>query len=47
LTERGGILAAENGPFRNHSDDELIMLEALVGRKPPFMSGGQYPANKY
>ena len=47
LTEKGGILGAEPGPFRNHTDDELIMLESLVGRKPPFMSGGQYPANKY
>lgn len=47
LTEKGGILAAAPGPFRNHTDDELIMLEALVGRKPPFMKDGQYPANKY
>jgi hypothetical protein len=21
----------------NHTDDELVMLEALVGRKPPFV----------
>jgi len=47
LTERGGILAAEPGPFRNHTDDELIMLESLVGREPPFMKDGKYPANKY
>jgi hypothetical protein len=47
LTERGGVLAAEPGPFRNHTDDELIMLEALVGREPPFMKDGKYPANKY
>jgi hypothetical protein len=27
----------------NHSDAELVMLEALVGRKPPFVgSGTQY-----
>lgn len=35
------------GPFRNHTDDELILLESLVGREPPFTRGGQYPANKY
>ena len=47
LTQKGGILAAEPGPFRNHTDDELIMLESLVGREPPFMKDGQYPAKKY
>jgi len=47
LTDKGGILAAEPGPFRNHTDDELIMLEALVGREPPFMKDGQYPAKRY
>jgi hypothetical protein len=47
LLEGGGIMRAEPGPFQNHSDDELIMLEALVGREPPFMKGGQYPAKKY
>ena len=35
------------GPFRNHTDDELTMLEALVGREPPFMKDGKYPLNKY
>jgi hypothetical protein len=30
-------------PVTNHSDAELIMLEALVGREPPFVgSGRQY-----
>ena len=30
-------------PVINHSDTELVMLEALVGRKPPFVgSGTQY-----
>lgn len=45
-----GITAAPavaRGPFRNHTDDELVMLEALVGREPPFMKGGQYPQNRY
>jgi hypothetical protein len=47
LTEAGGIMRAEPGPFRNHTDAELIMLEALVGREPPFMRGGTYPAGRY
>jgi hypothetical protein len=47
LRDDGGILRAEPGPFQNHSDAELILLESLVGREPPFMKGGTYPANKY
>jgi hypothetical protein len=26
----------------NHTDAELIMLEALVGRVPPFAGSGSY-----
>jgi hypothetical protein len=37
----------EPGPFRDHKDAELVMLESLVGREPPFMKDGAYPANKY
>jgi hypothetical protein len=47
LREDAGILRAEPGPFRNHSDEELILLESLVGREPPFTKDGQYPAKKY
>jgi hypothetical protein len=47
LLEGSGTLRAEKGPFRNHTDDELIMLEKLVGREPPFVKDGNYPANKY
>jgi len=47
LREDGGIMTVEPGPFQNHSDAELIMLEALVGREPPFMKTGTYPAGKY
>jgi hypothetical protein len=47
LREVGGSMTVEPGPFQNHSDAELIMLEALVGREPPFMKDGKYPANKY
>lgn len=31
-------------PVINHTDDELIMLESLTGRKPPFYS--YYPAER-
>ena len=47
LRDDGGIMRVEPGPFLNHSDAELIMLEALVGREPPFMKGGTYPAKQY
>jgi len=47
LRDDAGILRAEPGPFRNHSDAELILLESLVGREPPFTNDGQYPAKKY
>ncbi|MBF0109196.1 MAG: hypothetical protein HQL76_08480 [Magnetococcales bacterium] len=29
----------EKGPMHNHTDDELILLERLVGRIPPFVQG--------
>ena len=47
LRDDGGVMRVEPGPFRNHSDDELILLESLVGRQPPFMKDGRYPMNKY
>ena len=31
----GGLI--ETAPVINHTDDELILLETLVGRKPPFV----------
>ena len=40
-------MKVEPGPFLNHTDAELIMLEALVGREPPFVKDGQYPNKKY
>jgi hypothetical protein len=45
LSERAGAMSAEPGPFLNHSDEELILLESLVGREPPF--AGVYPLKKY
>jgi hypothetical protein len=44
ITEHGGAMAAVPGPVMNHTDDELILLESLVGREPPF---GTNPANRY
>jgi hypothetical protein len=47
LRDDGGIMKVEPGPFQNYSDAELFMLEALVGREPPFKKDGTYPAGKY
>ena len=43
----GAQMRMEPAGFRDHKDDELIMLENLVGREPPFVKAGMYPANKY
>ena len=40
LDDRGGTMKAEKGPFMNHTDDELILLEKLTGREPPFVAMG-------
>jgi hypothetical protein len=45
ISEVGGVMRAEPGPFKNHSDDELTLLESLVGRVPPFE--GTYPQKRY
>lgn len=47
LIAAAGAMRAEPGPFRNHTDEELILLESLVGREPPFKNDGKYPLNKY
>ncbi|MEL0083981.1 MAG: hypothetical protein VW985_13210, partial [Gammaproteobacteria bacterium] len=31
-------------PFKNHTDEELALIEALVGRTPPFSIPGSYSA---
>ena len=38
---RGGGQLIRPAPMKHHSDEELIMLEALVGRRPPFMDRGR------
>ena len=40
IDDRGGTMKVEKGPFINHTDDELIMLEKLTGREPPFVALG-------
>ena len=35
------ISMIEGAPVINHTDAELVMLEALVGRKPPFSDSGE------
>ena len=47
IRAQGGTMHAESAAFANHSDAELILLESLVGREPPFMADGQYPSKKY
>jgi len=32
----------ERAPVINHQDEELILLESLVGREPPFVGGSDY-----
>jgi hypothetical protein len=41
LTDTGNKMVMEKGPFLNHTDAELEMLEALCGRETPF---SQLPA---
>ncbi len=40
LDDRGGMMKVESAGFVNHNDDELIMLEKLGGRVPPFVKMG-------
>ena len=40
LDDRGGIMKVEKAEFVNHNDNELIMLEKLNGREPPFVALG-------
>jgi hypothetical protein len=47
LRTDGASMGMEPVPFRDHSDAELVMLEALVGREPPFMKDATYPATRY
>lgn len=37
LGKSAGAKAIRNAPFINHTDQELMLIEALVGRTPPFV----------
>lgn len=41
LYPRGAARRIEEAPVVDHTDDELIMLESLVGREPPFVADGR------
>lgn len=43
LDDKAGSMKIEPGPFLNHTDAELIVLESLVGRKPAFWNSGYDP----
>ncbi|MEK6742527.1 MAG: hypothetical protein AABZ15_02905 [Nitrospirota bacterium] len=43
----GSKRAFLKAPMMNHTDEELTMLEALVGRKPPFGGGDGGPSGAY
>lgn len=43
IGNQSGVPMMAKGPMINHTDAELIMLESLVGRQPPFM-GQSYPS---
>ena len=48
LLHTGGPTArVEAGTFREHKDAELVLLESLVGREPPFMKSGMPPSKAY
>lgn len=44
LGTSGPAMRADPGPVINHTDAELILLESLVGREPPFVG---YPFPRY
>ncbi|MBL8511426.1 MAG: hypothetical protein JNM52_07255 [Betaproteobacteria bacterium] len=41
LGEKSAAMEIESGPFINHTDTELYMLEKLCGRLPPFVEAAQ------
>ena len=36
-----------SAPVINHTDSELIMLEGLTGRQPPFMARPDFQPGRY
>lgn len=46
VMKKGAPQMIMTAPVENHTDAELIMLEALVGREPPFVASG-VPYQRY
>jgi hypothetical protein len=44
---RGAPMMLMGAPVINHSDAELIMLESLLGRRPPFTRQAGYRQDRY
>jgi hypothetical protein len=40
IDENSGTMRMEKAEFGNHADEELILLEKLTGREPPFVAMG-------
>ena len=40
---QSSVIGDSNAPFINHTDQELMLIEALVGRVPPFV----FPKSDY
>jgi hypothetical protein len=47
INTSGAAARIEPGAFRDHKDAELVMLESLVGREPPFMKSALPPSRAY
>ena len=47
IMARGAPQMLTRAPVINHTDAELTMLEALVGRRPPFLSQPGYQHGRY
>jgi ferric-dicitrate binding protein FerR (iron transport regulator) len=47
IMARGAPQMLMRAPMLNHTDAEVTMLEALLGRKPPFVSQPGYQPGKY
>lgn len=47
IAARGAARPIAEAPVQNHSDAELILLENLVGRSPPFAEHPQYRPGTY
>jgi hypothetical protein len=47
INESGAEKVIIEAPVKNHTDAELIQLESMVGRKPPFVQEGSGSGYRY